>query len=274
MGLTRSNLLTKLDDREQSLNQYQYTHEQMKKVHVDMSESMRQLRMDYEASVDELERLHIVEKRLDWSEGRWDEYVGRIRDVSKSSVLEKYGKGPHHVELQVQLPSFSSPETIKIELAPLDIMPHSVHTFLGQIDEGTWDGAAFDVANAGHVLMAAARDQAPPATMPSLTITTTSMKTTLFPEYNAQYPHDKYTIAFPSSQPGFYINLQPNTIHHSPRIESEKYVEGESCFGRIVDERSRNVVDRMNVLNYTVGDSREDSLEEGVAIRSARIVGV
>mmetsp|Transcript_39689 Transcript_39689/g.85609 ORF Transcript_39689/g.85609 Transcript_39689/m.85609 type:complete len:490 (-) Transcript_39689:71-1540(-) len=284
MEQTRSSLLTQLDDREKSLDQYHYTHEQMKKVKADMSERMRRLRVDYDSSVEELERLHVVKKRLDWSESRWEEYVGRIRNVSKRSVVAKYGKGPHHVELQVQFPSSSSPETIKIELAPLDIMPHSIHTFLEQIDEGMWDGASFDVANAGHVLMAAAHDQAPSAT-PSLTTTTTSMKTTtLFPEYHAHYSHDKYTIAFPSSQSsssqqqsGFYINLQPNTIHHSPRIEGEKYIEGESCFGRIVDEMSRNVVDRMdgsNRLSTNGRDNRGEILEEGVIIRSARIVGV
>ena len=124
----------------------------------------------------------------------------------------------------------------------------------------------------------------------------------MFPEYNAGYPHDKYTIAFPSSTTsssedngdddqnvqGFYVNMQPNTVHHSPRIESssttasngsssdtsnsiEQYIEGESCFGKINDESSRQVIDRMDALTTLEGSSGR--LMESVIILNAKIVG-
>mmetsp|Transcript_28872 Transcript_28872/g.53310 ORF Transcript_28872/g.53310 Transcript_28872/m.53310 type:complete len:290 (+) Transcript_28872:68-937(+) len=288
MEKSRSTLLTQLANREKSLDQYRHTHEQVTKVNHDMSESMRKLQQDHTEAVKELERLRAVEKRVSWSEGRWEKYVEGVQERSKRIVLEKFGKGPHHVELQVQLPSSSSSQettefqTIKIELAPLDMMPHSVHTFLEQVHQGSWDGTAFDV-HAGHVLMASSSSSSPNTEEDHHHQAPTP--TVMIPEYNARYPHDKYTIAFPGSQTpsspsqDFYINLQPNTIHHSPRIETlekgtggrntEVYVEGEPCFGKIVDEDSRRVVDRMDGL----GVGERGLLKERVVIKSARIVG-
>eukprot|EP00584_Thalassiosira_punctigera_P001056 CAMPEP_0172539290 /NCGR_PEP_ID=MMETSP1067-20121228/10505_1 /TAXON_ID=265564 ORGANISM="Thalassiosira punctigera, Strain Tpunct2005C2" /NCGR_SAMPLE_ID=MMETSP1067 /ASSEMBLY_ACC=CAM_ASM_000444 /LENGTH=422 /DNA_ID=CAMNT_0013324947 /DNA_START=99 /DNA_END=1367 /DNA_ORIENTATION=+ len=270
MERTRSNLLKQLATREQSLDQYKHTHEQMAEVNNDMSESVKRLKADYEASVEELDRLRGVSKRVIWSEGRWNKHVEGIRENSKRSVVDRFGKGPHRVELQVQLPRGSEVEKIEIELAPLDMMPHSVHTFLEQVHQGAWDGAAFD-AHAGHVLMAhSSSDDG--QTSPTSTLPEASPPTVLFPEFNGHYPHDKYTIAFPgmaSSSPDFYINLQPNTLHHSPRMEGENFIEGEPCFGRIVDESSRRIVDRMDGLNVQEGGL----LEEAVVVVSARILG-
>ena len=50
---------------------------------------------------------------------------------------------------------------------------------------------------------------------------------------------------------------------------SEVYVEGEPCFGKIVDEESRRVVDRMDGLSM----GERGLLKERVVIKSARIVG-
>lgn len=192
----------------------------------------------------------------------------------------RYGAGPHQVELQVQLPSSSIPETIKIELAPLELMPHSVHAFLEQIKLGIWDNTEFNL-HAGHVLMAHSSSSSGGGTQD----TTTALPRVIYPEYSGEYPHDKYTLAFPSGSIGttnsrggvdFYINLQDNTRHHSPRIENkgsdsqEVYVEGEPCFGKIMDESSRSVVDKMDALKVIEGG--RGLLEEVVIIKSARII--
>jgi len=241
---------------------------------------MTQLKQDYEGSVKEVEKLRTVEKRVTWSEGRWDRYVQGIKDRSKRIAVDKFGTGPYFVEMQVQLPSSSNPqagaaiETIKIELAPLDMMPHSVHTFLEQVDSGAWDGTAFDV-HAGHVLMARS-SQGRQGEVNSRV--KQEVPTIMFPEYNAQYPHDKYTIAFPthpnSSQNSFYINLQYNNAHHSPRIGTsasgkEEYIEGEPCFGKIVDASSKRVVDLMDGLSV---EGVSGLMSENVVIRKARII--
>jgi hypothetical protein len=168
------------------------------------------------------------------------------------------------------------------------MMPHSIHVFLEQISSGMWDDGAFDLRS-GHVFMAHNRELAESSNdkeeIPMLS----------FPEFNADYPHDRYTIAFPSplstSKQGtsprraFYINLQDSSSHHSPRVESfssggagvattiteERFIEGESCFGKIVDEASRRVVDRMDALS--VDDGRRGNLNESVILKTARVVG-
>ncbi len=100
-------------------------------------------------------------------------------------------------------------------------MPHSVHFFLEQITSGMWDGGALDL-HAGHVLMAHGKEPVEFANDEEGTPIMLS-----FPEFNANYPHERYAIAFPapsstsnqgiSSGFGFYINLQNIDIHNSPR---------------------------------------------------------
>jgi hypothetical protein len=100
----------------------------------------------------------------------------------------------------------------------------------------------------------------------------------MFAEYNEKYPHEKYTVGFPgrpNAGQDFYINLQPNVIHHSPRFDKdattgeETFIEGEPCFGKIVDQHSRLVVDEMDKL----GVGKEGILEKKVVIVSARLIG-
>ena len=175
--------------------------------------------------------------------------------------------------MYVQLPNTSTLRTIKIEMAPLNMMPHAVHTFLEQVDQKHWDGTQFDV-HAGHVLLA----RPDPASDDSNGVLKDikEVPTVMFPEYHKQYPHDKYTVAFPG-RPGtgqdFYINLQSNTVYHSPRVEkdsdnNERYLEGEPCFGKIVDESSQRVVDDMDSLAVGKGGI----MTNPVIIREARIV--
>ena len=269
------------------------------RAHLTKTDELKTLRQELLESNREVERLKdrdtkaarlmAEERRLSWSESRWDKYVNEIGQRSHQRVLEKYGEGPHHVELQVQLPTSSTVETIKIELAPLDMMPHSIHVFLEQISSGMWDDGVFDL-HAGHVLMAHNKK------LPETFNDKKEIPTMIIPEFNADYPHDRYTIAFPSplsasnqgtsSRRDFYINLQDNNIHHSPRVESfsssggdstttstvERFVEGESCFGKIVDEASRRVVDRMDALS--VDDGKMGSLTESVIIKTARVVAL
>jgi hypothetical protein len=298
-----SDLHTTLLLRQTALNHCNQAHATTTRHNLEISDKVGTLSRELLESNREVERLMDrdanvatlmdVERKLRISESRWDAYADRIGQHSRRTVLEKYGGGPHHVELQVQLPasqqgdgrSTNAPvvETIKIELAPLDMMPHSVRVFLEQISSGMWDDGAFDL-HAGHVLMAHSKVLVESANDKEVTPMMLP-----FPEYNANYPHDRYTIAFPApssnsnSELGFYINLQNNDVHHSPRMESftnsgatttsvgGRFVEGESCFGNIVDEASRRVVDRMDALS--VDDGKQRTLEESVIIKTARVVG-
>ncbi len=166
---------------------------------------------------------------------------------------------------------------IQIELAPLDLMPHSVHTFLQQVDSKAWDHTHFDL-HAGHVLLARRDADADIENDSPYKHTKYAVPSVAFPEFSSLYPHDKYTVAFPGRREtgqDFYINLITNTNNHSPRTDKEgKFVEGEPCFGKIVDENSRKVVDWMDSIKTIQGGIKDGILEQPVTIVSAKIVGV
>jgi len=255
------------------LHKYKDTHEKMKKVNDDLSSHMKQLREDYLESQTELHKLYKTEKTKTWSEVRLNKFFQRIQDWSRKRVIEKFGKGPYRVELQLLLPTSKNPQFIKLELAPLDLMPHAVSIFLEQVERKLWDGQTFDV-HAGHVLLA----RPDPTNPDSEDIAKEEVPTVTFAEYNENYPHEKYTVGFPgrpNAGQDFYINLQPNVVHHSPRFEKdattgeEVFVEGEPCFGKIIDQHSRLVVDEMDKL----GVGKGGILEQKVVIVSARLIG-
>jgi cyclophilin family peptidyl-prolyl cis-trans isomerase len=258
---TRSNLLSQLYAREQSLEGYKRTHGIMTKANQDMSAVIAKLEKQAAEGVREISELREEGKEDRRNARRWEAYEQGVRERSRASVVEKYGDGPHNVELQLRFPSSDAVETVRIELASPDEMPQTLDAFLTQVSTGSWDGSAFDL-HAGHVLMA--RSSSPASASQSGSAST-------LPEYSARHPHDKYTVAFPSSSAmDFYVNLRSNDAHHSPRVETdedgnESFVEGEPCFGRIVDAASRRAVDRMDAL---MAEGRGGS----VTIVSARIV--
>mmetsp|Transcript_25300 Transcript_25300/g.52940 ORF Transcript_25300/g.52940 Transcript_25300/m.52940 type:complete len:557 (+) Transcript_25300:198-1868(+) len=231
-----------------------------------------------------------LEKKLEVAERRLESLRMGIQENSRKAVIEKYGKGPHKVTMQVQMPSnaptplhIPKPTTddsiyqIQIELAPLDLMPHSVHTFLQQVDSKAWDNTHFDL-HAGHVLLARRDADADIENNSPFKNTKYAVPSVSFPEFSPLFPHDKYTVAFPGRREtgqDFYINLISNTNNHSPRTDKEgKFVEGEPCFGKIVDENSRKIVDWMDSIKTIHGGIKDGILEEPVTIVSAKIVGV
>lgn len=256
------------------LHKYKDTHEKMKKVNNDLSSHLKKLRAEHVEGQKELDKFRNAEKTTTWSEVRLRKFIKGIQDWSKKRVLSKFGKGPYRVELQLLLPTSKNPQFIKLELAPLELMPHAVSTFLEQIDQKRWDGQTFDV-HAGHVLLARPDPNNPNSNDAS---STDDVPTVMFAEYNEEFPHEKYTVGFPgrpNAGQDFYINLQPNVVHHSPRFEKdeatgeEKFIEGEPCFGKIVDAHSRLVVDEMDKLGF----GKEGILENKVVIVSARLIG-
>lgn len=261
---TQCQLSEELETASSDLAQYIDAHEKMKKVNHGMFTLMRQLK-----NTDSDERLIELERRAHNAERRLQSFVDYIRSTSAEQVIQKFGPGPHQVELLVNLPGSQATQQIKLELASIDTkhgMPHAVHTFLEQVYSKAWDGASF-AFHPGHVLLAI-----PPSTYES-SRTPKQAPTVLFPEYNHAYPHEKYTVAFPG-RPGtgqdFYINVQSNVFKHSPRIQEDGALkEGEPCFARIVDESSQRVIDEMNKLSV----NSDFSFTERVIIQEARIVG-
>jgi hypothetical protein len=75
--------------------------------------------------------------------------------LSFPQLFVRFGKGPYFVEISLDFPPDSPmselpspPSKFVIELAPLDLMPHSVHLFLEMVSHKLWDGCSF-MRNAG-----------------------------------------------------------------------------------------------------------------------------
>jgi hypothetical protein len=79
-----------------------------------------------------------------------------VQRVSLDDILDKYGPGPQLVEVELIFPDFNhrGPTKFIIEMAPVELMPHSVHTFLEMVSAGLLDGCSF-ILNAMHVVKAA-----------------------------------------------------------------------------------------------------------------------
>ena len=114
-----------------------------------------------------------------------------------------------------------------LEMAPLDLMPHSVYTFLEMVDHHLLDGCSF-ILNAMNIIKAAPlpyEKGLPSAKEMAENFHKFNLDTVSFSEYNSNFAHEQYTIGFAADgSPDFYINTGDNTEEHS----------GEPCFARIV----------------------------------------
>jgi len=183
------------------------------------------------------------------------DYPAEIQKFSKRQVIEQFGEGPHYVEFQVVVPRVTEEDshedekepqgdhkTFVVEMASLELMPHSVYLFLNQVTEGLLDGSHFHV-NAPHVLLASPIDGHGNHNLEEFE---EKMLDHLgFQEYSADYPHSKYTLGYagkPQAGPDFYINKMDNTIVHGPNA-----VNGaDPCFARVV--KGVDVLDQMTTL--------------------------
>jgi len=132
--------------------------------------------------------------------------------------------------------SSSSSHILVLEMAPLDVMPHSVYTFLEMVDAKLIDGCSF-VLNAMNVVKAAPLPyDGSRASKKVKAFTQLGLDTVSFREYSPSYPHEQFTVGFAADgSPDFYINTKDNTEQHA----------GEPCFAKIVS--GVETVERMNV---------------------------
>jgi hypothetical protein len=145
---------------------------------------------------------------------------------------------PYAVELELAFPATmpdfaargAGPERLRVELAPIALMPHAVHTFLEAMRG--WKGGVFH-RRAGHVLQA------------QLSARTHGLA---FQEYSPEFPHVKGTLGFAGRPggPAFYISTLDNTRNHGPGSQNSA-TEADSCFGKLADKESEAVVERMKL---------------------------
>lgn len=150
----------------------------------------------------------------------------RVKTLSHYEAMQKYGPGPHRVEIELEFPGETTPSSFVVEMAPLDVMPHSVDSFLGMVSAGLWDGCSF-VMNAVHVIKAAPiPSHGNDAGEKLLAFEREGLNHLAFQEYSEDYPHKQYTLGFSGGDsPSWCVNTEDNTEIHS----------GDPCFATVVE---------------------------------------
>ena len=160
--------------------------------------------------------------------------VASFQKATRELLIARFGPGPTYaVELHVTFPESMGGESrvILLETAPIDVMPHAVFVFLDAAitrKDDKWRSAFH--RNAGHVLQCFLRAR--------------GAEGLAFQEYDASFPHYKYTLGF-AGRPGgpeFYISTVDNVANHGPGSQGSK-TEADSCFAKVVD--GFDVVEKM-----------------------------
>ena len=184
-------------------------------------------------------------------------------------VSHRFGPGPHYVQISVTLPHLDGNDryqSLVVEMAPLDSMPHAVHLFLEQVAHNLWNRAWFYV-NGPHVLQGGPQaneediqDDEEERTVALRPFRERQLETMAFPEYSQDFPHVRYTLGF-TGRPGgpdFYINKDNNTVAHGPGGQFHHDLDefADPCFAKVV-QQYEPVVDAM-IRSPTIMDPASD----------------
>jgi cyclophilin family peptidyl-prolyl cis-trans isomerase len=193
------------------------------------------------------------EIRLAAREEAWKKQVQVLQQAtskeSRRAVMEKFGAGPHFVQLTVVLPydETETPKNFVVEMAPLESVPHAVHLFLEQVAHGLWSSAWFYL-NGPHVLQGGPQaeddeegyDEAEDEREFALRkFRSLNLESLAFPEYSEDFPHVPWTLGY-TGRPGgpdWYINKVDNTKSHGPGGQNQHDLNefADPCFGKVVD---------------------------------------
>jgi len=199
----------------------------------------------------ELETQLVAQKKelkiLNMKDSMWGNNLDSMRRAislsSQRSLNERYGQGPHQVLFDIVYVQGNSKDkaSFTVELAPNDMMPHTVLTFLDMVSSGLYEGCSFFIS-VQHVIMIGDKNNNPRkekiiqkkfkelSYSPSL----------MYQEHNPAYPHEEMTLGFSKGNlgPSFYINKVDNTKLHGRHKDLDKFgfplQEGEPCFGKVV----------------------------------------
>lgn len=209
------------------------------------------------------------EKNLREAQSKADYFRKQVVEMSKQEAIDKFGDGDIRVEMDLVFPPVyaadgsvlpdNGPKTIVLEMAPLDLMPHSVYTFLEMVSEGLIEGCSF-VTNNEHTLKTAPmpHDTSSPKVtkLKTMQFYDANLESVAFQEYSPEFPHKKYTVGFAGNgSPSFYINTEDNSAIH----------QDEPCFAKVVS--GFDTVQRLDNL-----PRNEIMLKQRVGIRAIHIL--
>lgn len=193
-----------------------------------------------------VQEMNNIQRKLKYSQIQADKLKTQVSALSKRDAMAKYGSGVIRVQLELIFPSVEvsnsnnintkggllkqaasdgGPTMIVIEMASLDLMPHSVFTFLEMASSGLLNGCSF-ILNALHVLKVAPLPyDGTSASDKARAFLDAGLESVAFREYTPDYPHSRHTVGFAADgSPSFYINTEDNTEIHA----------GDPCFAKVV----------------------------------------
>ncbi len=233
-----------------------------------------QLMSDRNASYDEIvSKSNQSEKERDHWKNAATSMIDKIKVRNRKEVLDDVGPGPFFVKLTFAFQDSPENESILIELAPLDLIPHTVHTFLKMTLRKLLSRATFHTVRS-HILVLGPEDRNDAENDAVLKTRMVSEGYSggglLFGEPTSEYPHTPYTVSFNKRRgPSFYINLIDNSRNHASYYADDgSFVEGDTCFGKVVE--GVNVVAR--ILSLKKKDS--EVLERAVYLVDSEVVTV
>lgn len=219
-------------------NQKRKVHIHLTSVEKTIHELQRQLsalaeeRGEYDNNIENTEDLEvanemkILQDQLRENDSLLELLKQQVQEMSREDAIQKYGAGVIRVQLELEfLDSPEGPNSLVLEMAPLELMPHSVYMFLEMVNARLYDGCSF-ILNAMHVIKAAPLPyDGSSANAKVKSFTRKGLESVSFREYSPAYPHEKYTVGFAADgSPSFYFNTQDNTDIH----------EGDPCFAKII----------------------------------------
>jgi cyclophilin family peptidyl-prolyl cis-trans isomerase len=191
------------------------------------------------------------------------------------NLFKRFGPGPHHVEVEVNFPTHQEENWyFTIELAPIDEMPHSIHTFLELVSRGLFDNGGYSFySNAVHVIQGGPfSNHLTGSDIGNVEerFQESGYASVLFQEYSESFPHEKYTLGFTGRPggPSFYINTRDNTQDHGPGGYAADG-KGDPCFGKVI--HGFDVVDKMHQASGEIIDGEWKHTDGGsIAVRSMK----
>lgn len=175
-----------------------------------------------------------------------------IANLHHGEALEHFGPHPYRLKFNVLLDGNS--HSFIVEMAPLDLVPHSIHFFMQMVKEQVWNNMVF-THNTHHIVLAELMDIE--GNDKRDVFLDKGISTLSFPEYSEDYPHKKYTLGFGGRPggPGFYINTDDNREIHGPggQVGYHLNEEADPCFAEVIE--GHEVIDWMQQKNLDENDA-------------------
>ena len=193
-------------------------------------------------------------------------------------VVYRYGHGPYRVKFTVQLDQDDFERSFVVEMAPLELMPHSVHMFLDTVRLKLWQNTIFWHHDEIKHVVAGALISYKTGEPKYHHLRALGWDGLLFAEHSEQYPHNKYTMGFSGKGPNIYVNLHDNQNSHGPggpRLQQHDMPDdADPCFATVVEgfdviDALQKVMDGKETMNTNGG--REKIWDEN---EKTRIINV